>query len=92
VSADPVLAFLHRRTFFCTKLNANLTPEQCYDRQRRKTETKAYGRKITLNNTPQDRYCRSGDCRQGKEQVVKIRFRKRRAREQAAAARAAATP
>jgi hypothetical protein len=87
VSADPVQAFLQRRTFFCIKLCANLTPEECAARQKRETTIKAYGRKITLNNNPPDKYCRSGECKQGKEQVVKLRVKRRKLKEKRAAER-----
>jgi hypothetical protein len=62
---DPVLTFL-RRTFKCKMLNnARLTPQQCVARQLREVETKFFGRKITVNNTIFDRFCRSGCCETG---------------------------
>jgi hypothetical protein len=87
---DPVGAFLHRKTFFCRYLAANLTPEECCDRQKRKVEEQRFGRKFLMNNDPQSRYCRSGDCKQGAVQVVKLRARRKKAREQKAAAKHAA--
>ncbi len=76
-AAASVAAFLKRRTFFCKFLRALLTSEQCEARQGREIKRVAYGRKITLNNTPLDRYCRSGECEQGKEQLVKLKRRRR---------------
>ncbi len=86
-TADLVAAFLHRRTFHCQYLDANLTPEECVNRQRRKVEEQRFGRKFLLNNDPQSKHCRSGECKQGKEQVVKLKVRRAKARERAAAER-----
>lgn len=82
---DPISVFLRRRTFFCTHLLANITPEVCCARQMRKVEQVRFGQKFTLNNDPQARFCRSGDCRQGKEQKVKLKLRRSRAQEKRAA-------
>lgn len=62
---DPITAFLKRQTFHCRPLNATLSPEQCVERQRREVETKFFGRKLTVNNTPFDKWCRSGCCTTG---------------------------
>lgn len=63
---DPVEAFLRSNTFVCSHLgNARITPEQCAGRQQREIETKMFGRKITVNNSPQDKWCRSGCCALG---------------------------
>ncbi len=62
---DPVLTFL-RKTFKCPMLNnARLTPAQCVGRQLREVETKMFGRKIIVNNSAFDRWCRSGCCEKG---------------------------
>ncbi len=86
--SDPVQAFLRRRTFYCAKLNANLTGEECVKRQKREVTEKRFGCKITLNNDPPSRWCRSGACKQGKEQLVKLRARKMKVRAARAAAKA----
>lgn len=88
-SNDPVSAFLHRNTFHCRYLNANLRPEECVDRQKRETEETRFGRRFILNNDPQSRYCRSGECKQGKEQIVKLKLRRAKAKAKKAAARTA---
>lgn len=88
-SVDPVQAFLRRRTFHCVKLNANLTTDECVARQRREVTEKRYGRKITLNNDPQSKWCRSGECTQGQQQLVKLRVKKAKAREARTGTRAA---
>lgn len=80
---DPVQAFLRRKTFHCQYLNANLTAEECCVRQKREVTEKRYGRKITLNNDPQSRHCRSGECKQGLVQLGKVSARKAKARKKA---------
>jgi hypothetical protein len=63
---EQVEEFLRAKTFKCPYLsNARLTPEQCDSRQSREIEVAYFGRKINLNNTPQDRFCRSGECKLG---------------------------
>lgn len=89
-SKDPVAAFLHRKTFHCKYLNANLTSQECCDRQKREVEEQRFGRKFLMNNDPQSRYCRSGECKQGAQQVVKLKMRRKREREKKAALRASA--
>jgi hypothetical protein len=64
--------FLKRYTFHCKALNVTLTPEECRDRQLREVETKYFGRKLIVNNTIFDRYCRSGCCQQGQQVLVKL--------------------
>jgi hypothetical protein len=65
LAKDPVLTFL-RKTFKCKMLNnARLSPQQCVARQLREVETKYFGRKITVNNTLFDKWCRSGCCETG---------------------------
>ena len=73
-AADPVSLFLKRSTFRCKPLNAALTPEECVTRQLSEVETKMFGRKITTNNAPQDRFCRSGCCAQGLIFLRKLRY------------------
>lgn len=72
VLRDPVAVFVARQTFHCKPLNANLTPEQCKDRQLREIETKMFGRKLTVNNSLFDRYCRSGCCPTGLVYLKKL--------------------
>lgn len=74
---NPVESFLARKTFHCEKMNANLTPDECCARQKRKIEEMRYGRKITLNADPQSKFCRSGECQQGLVQLGKMRARKK---------------
>lgn len=76
---DPVQAFLRRNTFYCEALCARLKPEECCARQKRKAELKAIpGRKLIFANNPPDLFCRSGKCKQGKEQKKKQRELKKR--------------
>lgn len=60
-----VAIFMKRYTFHCQAMNVFITPEECRERQRREVETTYFGRRVVLNNTPADRYCRSGCCSQG---------------------------
>lgn len=86
---DPVEAFLKRKTFACQYLCARLTPEECVERQNRLVEIKSFGRKLTFNDFPQDRFCRSGKCLQGREQKAKLRARRKAEREKRKAEREA---
>ncbi len=88
---DPVEAFLKRKTFACQYLCARLTPDECVERQNRVVQIKSFGRKLTFNDFPQDRHCRSGKCEQGREQKTKLRLKKKREREARREARLAAT-
>lgn len=69
--AQLVEAFLRKHSaqrFFCYKLAANITEDECVDRQRRKAKTaKSNGTVYEpfTKNPPLDRYCRSGECKQG---------------------------
>ncbi len=56
-------------------LGANLTPEQCAERQEREVETKYFGRKLIVNNTPFDSWCRSGCCETGLIHLRKLRYK-----------------
>lgn len=71
---NPVERFLKQnKTFKCVSLsNARMTPDQCVARQLREVETKYFGRKITVNNTIFDRYCRSGCCKVGLVHLKKL--------------------
>jgi hypothetical protein len=75
-----VETFLRRRTFFCPSMCAWLRREECVDRQKRKATTKYYGRKIIVNNTPFDKWCRSKACKVGKRSKQIVKARKQRAR------------
>ncbi len=74
-AADPVTLFLKRNTFRCKPLNADLTPEQCKERQLREVETKYFGRKLIVNNTPFDAWCRSGCCETGLIYLRKLAYK-----------------
>jgi hypothetical protein len=66
-------AFVRKNTFVCEHLNnARITPEQCVARQLRQVEMKYFGRKITVNNTIFDQFCRSGCCKIGLVQLRKL--------------------
>ena len=75
VAADPVSLFLRKNTFRCRPLNANLTPDECVGRQLREVETKMFGRKILVNNSAFDKYCRSGCCEIGLVYLRKLRYK-----------------
>ncbi len=75
-----VETFLRRRTFFCPALCARFRREECVERQGRKAITKYYGRKIIVNNTPFDQWCRSGDCKVGHRSKQIVEARRKRAR------------
>lgn len=74
-SADPVALFLKKNTFRCKPLNANLAPEECVERQLREVETKMFGRKILVNNSAFDKFCRSGCCEVGLVYLKKMRYK-----------------
>lgn len=89
IRVDPVLKFLKDRTFHCPHLNnARITPEQCVGRQLREIETKFFGRKLIVNNTIFDAYCRSGCCQTGlvhlkrrEPEAYALRMRERKAKD-----------
>lgn len=75
VAADPVALFLKKNTFHCKVFKANLTPDECADRQLREVETKMFGRKILVNNSAFDRWCRSGCCETGLIYLRKLHYK-----------------
>lgn len=59
--------------FHCVALRAAMSRRQCVARQRRPRVVEArWGAMVTLRDSPQDLYCSSGECRQGRAILVEL--------------------
>ena len=74
--SDDSADFLRQHGFYCVMLRATLTKKCCADRQQKAPQKKnLYGRGIASAETPQNQYCRSGKCHQGKLVLIELRKR-----------------
>ena len=77
--------------FKCDKLKARITQQTCVERQGRpEKKQRYYGRIVTMNANPLDRFCSSGKCGLGKFVKRQLRELKRAKKEREKEARKAA--